>query len=301
MSVLRVDTRRGSAFVRTETWPCATSAPSRFLLIHGNPASLGHWHRIAPRLAAFGDVAALDLPGFGLSPTPSNGAEGLSLESLAEVSVATADALQWKEPFYILGHSHGGGVAQIAAARYPGRIAGIVPMGTLGYPAHTSYRLLALPGATSVVTLAGAVFRSRKADSLTRNLLDFGSRAIFAPESASPDWIAHEQALLAERPEILRNMVALSLGRPSEFLYRSAPDIRCPVLFLHGDKDALTPPAGARSLHERILASGGKSEFVLLPNAGHMLPEFQASEVIERVVAWVRRVSMSLEHELPSA
>jgi pimeloyl-ACP methyl ester carboxylesterase len=38
-----------------------------------------------------------------------------------------------------VGHSHGGGVAQAAAARYPERVAGLVLIGTLGAPVHGSF------------------------------------------------------------------------------------------------------------------------------------------------------------------
>lgn len=54
--------------------------------------------------------------------------------------MAVADALSWTEPFFIVGHSHGGGVAQIAAAKYPETIAGIVLISTLSARQHSSYR-----------------------------------------------------------------------------------------------------------------------------------------------------------------
>src|SRR5262245_22064900 len=91
------------------------------LLLHGNPGSLLDWARLVPLLSGVADVVAIDMPGFGRSARAGAGPEFLSLERLAEDAIAVADALSWREPFYLLGHSHGGGVAQVAAARHPQR------------------------------------------------------------------------------------------------------------------------------------------------------------------------------------
>src|SRR5262249_17516680 len=122
-------------------------ARPKFLLLHGNPGSIADWKQLVPRLSSVADIAAIDMPGFGQSSRGDAAAEALGLEKMAAHAVAVADALSWREPFYLVGHSHGGGVAQVAAAKYPERIAGLVLIGTLGAPAHLSYRLLALPGA----------------------------------------------------------------------------------------------------------------------------------------------------------
>jgi hypothetical protein len=47
---------------------------------------------------------------------------------------------------------------------------------------------------------------------------------------------------------------------------------------------------GARNLHERILSSGGRSEFHLVPDAGHLLIGRQASELAERIHAFLEFV-----------
>jgi pimeloyl-ACP methyl ester carboxylesterase len=57
-------------------------------------------------------------------------------------------------------------------------------------------------------------------------------------------------------PPILQSMVHVTLGQPCEKLSASASDITCPVLFLHGEDDALVPPRCARSIHERLMAAG---------------------------------------------
>lgn len=136
------------------------------MLLHGNPGSLADWRQLWPLILSFADVAAIDLPGFGSSPRPDPSPKCLDLERLADHAVAAADALGWSEPAHFLGHSHGGGVAQIAAARRPDRVAGLVLMGTLGTPAHKSYRLLSLPGAEFVTRLVGRMMASGRSRSM---------------------------------------------------------------------------------------------------------------------------------------
>src|SRR5260221_5050870 len=90
------------------------------LLLHGNPGSLLDWEPVIAALSGAADIAAIDLPGFGKSPRPGANPDCMSLDRLADLAVAAANALSWNEPFVIVGHSHGGGVAQAAAVRYPG-------------------------------------------------------------------------------------------------------------------------------------------------------------------------------------
>ncbi len=96
--------------------------------------------------------------------------------SIADHAVAAADALSWNEPFFIVRHSHGGGVAQAAAVKYPGRVAGIVLIATLGAPAHLSYRLLSAPR-------RGCLLRTRLDDYFARML--FGCQPRGAPRLGS--------------------------------------------------------------------------------------------------------------------
>lgn len=261
----------------------------RCLFLHGNPGSSADWSRVVPLLAGRFDTAAIDLPGFGQSPRPDSSPGCLSLDRLADHAVGAADALAWREPFFLVGHSHGGGVAQVASVRHPERIAGIVLIGTLGAPAQLSYRLLSLPGASAVVGMAGHLFRRPSLHAVSRAVVHNVMRGIFSPEPVPAERADRELSQLAARPEILSSMVDVTRGRPSDQLLRSAAQIRCPTLFLHGERDALVPARFARSIHERIVSSGGRSTFHLVAGAGHMLVEFQAAEVATHIASFMDR------------
>jgi pimeloyl-ACP methyl ester carboxylesterase len=233
------------------------------------------------RLSGAADIVAIDMPGFGKTSRVGPGPDSLSLGRLAECAISVADAVGWRKPFFLVGHSHGGGVAQAAAARYPNRIAGLVLIGTLGAPMHASYRLLSLPGAAALARVAGRAFRSERLRPVTRAILRRAMLDIFWPERVSEQRIERELALLASRPEILENMVHVTRGRPCAQLLDSAANIRCPTLFLHGREDALLPVKCARSIHARILKAGGCSQLQLIPEAGHMLIDYQARELAD--------------------
>ncbi len=260
-----------------------TGHATKCLLLHGNPGSMRDFEPILPQLTEVADLAAVDLPGFGRSPRSSERDEAFTLTRLASVSVALADALGWQQPFFVVGHSHGAGVAQRLAALYPQRVAGLGLLATLGYPAHSGYRLLALPGARTAIALAAALLRQPVPRSLQTGLLRGLMRDMFWPEPVPVARVQRECELLAARPEILLSMVQVAAGDPCQELLASAPAIRCPVTFVHGQQDRLVPPAHAYAIHRAIVDSGGQSRLSELPGAGHMLMEFQSRQVAEQL------------------
>ena len=249
------------------------------LLLHGNPATMLDWEPILPLLPRAWDVAAIDLPGFGRSPRNSSDPESVCLDRLADCSIAVADALSWTEPFFVIGHSHGGGVAQVMAARSPERVAGIVLISTLSARKHGSYRFLELPFAEAVLRLAGYSLRSPALRPLGKSIMHRVMKGIWSPESVPGERFERELALFSSRSEVLVTMVHVAQGRPCEYLARSAPRIRCPVLLVHGERDALVPVDYARGVHELIVNAGGQSELRILPGAGHAVLDYQATEV----------------------
>ncbi len=102
----------------------APGARGRFLLLHGNAAHLDYWKAMAPFLARHGEVVAFDLPGFGRSETPDPCA--LSLDFLASTAVAVARHFGWESGVHVVGHSHGGAVAQTVAATAPSLVSGLI-------------------------------------------------------------------------------------------------------------------------------------------------------------------------------
>lgn len=91
----------------------------------------GSFDTLAPHLAAAGIiVVAVDPPGSGKSdhlPAATmymDSAEARTIIEVADALAASDDA--WAEPFLLLGHSRGGGIAAVSAAGFADRIRGLV-------------------------------------------------------------------------------------------------------------------------------------------------------------------------------
>jgi pyruvate dehydrogenase E2 component (dihydrolipoamide acetyltransferase) len=253
------------------------------LLIHGNPGSMADWAEVIPLLSASTAVAAIDLPGFGLSPRPERD-RALSLQELASNVLAVSDALSWEKPI-LVGHSHGAAVALALAAAYPHRVAAVVLIGSLGSPTHPTYRLLAAPGMMLAMRLLAATFRV----SFLRPMLRFAINRSVAdacfPETAPTEVQQHVFDLFCATPLTLLSMVLMARGNPCQQVLEAAASVSCPVSFLHGQLDGVVPVSHAEAVHRRIVDAGGASRFRTLSTAGHMVPLFQATAVTDAVDA----------------
>lgn len=258
----------------------------RFLLLHGNPGNLDSFVELAPVLSRMGEVAFVDTPGFGKSPALPGGAEAIDLGSLARLFQCLLGEMGW-DRCIVVGHSHGGGVAQTMAARDPSRIEGVVLLGSLGFPAHWSYRLLPLPGMETLAGKAGTLLGVASLRKAARAVVSFFMRPVFHPHGFSSEQLDEAVEMVLSRPDTLRHMVELTKGRPSRMLMDQIDGIAAPTLFIHGKDDLLVAPAFTRSLHEARIRSGRPSRFVLIEGAGHMLPLFQAEEVGRLVDRWI--------------
>jgi pimeloyl-ACP methyl ester carboxylesterase len=284
---IELQTPHGSiiAYPRIES---AMSTRARCLLLHGNPGSLTHFAHLSSLLAQHVNLAALDLPGYGRSPSPSRGPKRLGLEASADAVIDAADALGFHGRVVLIGHSHGGGVAQITAARHGERVSAIVPIASLGAPAHRGYRLLALPGASTVASLFARALRIPALRPPLRRVASLTARRLFKLESMSLAQVEREFATVVARGELLSNMVEAAADDPCGLLLRSAPAIHCPALFLHGDRDTLVPARYARTIHDAIVASGGRSRFRVIEGAGHMLIEQHAKQLATLVMEFIQ-------------
>jgi pimeloyl-ACP methyl ester carboxylesterase len=262
----------------------ASGHAQKCLFIHGNPGSASDWAPVLSHLSNVADVAAFDLPGFGSSRADT---DDLSLNAMAARSLAVGDALGWKAPFFVVGHSHGGGVAQALAVRRPDRVFGLVLLATLGFPSHLGYRLLSLPGAQALMRGVGHLLQSNRWRKLARFVINRFLSDIFSPEPVPASRRARELDYFSNRPDVLVNMQRLTLGSPCRALLASASNIGCRVMFLHGQNDRIVPVACARTIHDRIQSAGGHSRFEVLPGAGHMLIEFQAAEIAASIARFI--------------
>lgn len=229
-------------------------APPRILALHG-------WARrgsdFAPSLGGF-DALAVDLPGFGASPAPS---EPMGAEGYAGLILPILD--EFDEPPVVVGHSFGGRVAVCLAAEHPDRVG---PMLLTGSP---------------LVRLAPA-----RKPSIGYRVLRYLNRSgllgdVWMEQIRSRRGSADYRAASG----VMRDVLVKSINESYESQLRQ---ISSRVLLLWGEEDREVPPMVAETAMRIMRQAGVAAELEILPGVGHLVP-LQAPEAMRRAVEGVLR------------
>ncbi len=234
-------------------WRPAGAAGPAVLLLHGVGGGSQGWGGIGAALAQAGfDALAVDLPGYGLSPT----IRPYDLAGLAAAVQRLIDQLG-RGPAVLVGHSMGGMVAQEIAARAPRCVAGLVLAGTspaFGKPGgdwqrdFVASRCAPLDAGIGMARLAGQLVPTMVAPGLAADRLDAAVALMAAvPETTYRDAVA---ALVA-------------FDRRADL-----PRLALPTLVATGEHDRTAPPLVAQRMTERIAGA----RLAIVPGAGHLLP-----------------------------
>jgi pimeloyl-ACP methyl ester carboxylesterase len=101
-------------------WKSYGGEGTNFVLVHGLGGSIANWDVIGPRLARLGNVTALDLPGFGLSPPGPD----WTLETHAR---AVDEFIRHRgAPAVLIGNSMGALLSEMVAANNPDLVDALV-------------------------------------------------------------------------------------------------------------------------------------------------------------------------------
>lgn len=116
------------------------------LLVHGFLVSHREWRPLLPDLSKHFRCIAVDLPGFGQSDRPNPDVYDYRRETYVDTLVALLDDLGIDD-FHVAGHSMGGGIALMLAARHAHRVTRLSllsPM-CLPFPLTLSGKLALIP------------------------------------------------------------------------------------------------------------------------------------------------------------
>jgi len=233
------------------------------VLLHGYAESLLAWRAVASALVTDFRVAAIDLPGHGLSDKP---ATGYGIEVVGEV-VARAITALTDTPVVLVGHSMGGAVALWVAARRPALVARLVLIDAAGLPGPVLSGL-ASRSARTVAPLFGAGAAVR-APHDPRWLKENAPESSYQP-SADP---AYYEALEA----ILREFEFAGLDS-------LLPHVEQPTLVIWGAHDPLTPIENAEHFDSII----PHSRLVVIGDALHRPHTTNPSEVVRLLRRFAR-------------
>jgi pimeloyl-ACP methyl ester carboxylesterase len=231
------------------------------VLVHGLGGQWQNWLENIPRLALDRRVIAMDLPGFGLTPEPSDG-EALTIPRYARYVNALCDKLRLRE-VELVGNSMGGYIAAEVAIQFPERVkrlvlvsaAGISSAETLEAPILTFGRV-----ATAIATNTASRFRMLAARPVTRHF----SLALVAryPRLLKPDLVYEGFMKGAGKPGFDG---ALRACLDYDFRER-LPEVKVPTLIVWGEKDSIIPVRDADEF-ERLIDDSRK---VVMKDTGHI-------------------------------
>ena len=260
---LRVDNRQ--VFAATGGRPFDPSLPA-VVFVHG--AGMDHtvWALQTRWFAWHGHaVLAVDLPGHGQSEGPPLDAIPAMAGWLLEL-VAAAGCGQAA----LAGHSMGAMAALAAAARG----SAITALALAGIGAR-------MPVHPELLTAA------RDGDPRAWDLIvswGYGTPSHFGASRTPGLWLqGGGRSLLARGPDRV-----LGTDLAACDAYRSAADdaaaAACPVTFIVGEQDRMTPPAAAAELAGRI----ADSRTAVIPGAGHMMMAERPDETLDALIAALR-------------
>jgi 3-oxoadipate enol-lactonase len=253
-------------------WEDHGSGPP-LLLIMGLSFTLEMWHRVTPEFAKDYRVILFDNRGVGRSDVPPG---RYSIGTMAEDALAVLEAAGVSEPALLLGASMGGMIAQELTLRHPERVQALVLGCTACGPLHRAAwpQLEWSPGLWHWVSSRG--------EPRERALV----RLLYA-DTTPLDRIEEDICIRVACQPPVRAVLRQLAGILSWSSYSRLPQVKVPTLVVHGDQDHVLPPSNGRMVASRI----ENSEFVLLPQAGHIITTDQPElslRVVKRFLETVR-------------
>ena len=253
---MHLTVNNASIYCYTGGKPFEATKPT-IVMVHGVLNDHSVWILQSRYLAHHGwNVLALDLPGH----CRSGGAPATSVEQAADWVLALLDAAGVQRAV-LMGHSLGSLIALEAAARAPERVSQLVLVGT------------AFPMPVAPALLQASLEAPQKA----LDMVNVFSRSTLAPPPSAlgpGTWVygasmALGRHVLASNPQV--NLFHTGFKACDSYRNGEAAMqlVRCPVLFVLGESDQMTPPKAAKGL----IAKAHKSQVVMLPGGHHQMTE----------------------------
>ncbi len=250
----------------------ASSRPP-LVLLHGIADAHVSWRTIAPALARDRLVRMLDLPGCGLSDRPD---ASYRLEWEAEMVARWLERLGLTQ-VDVVGHSYGGGVAQMLLLACPTRVRriGLIASGGLGRDLGFWLKFASFPVA---VERGGQPFMA------------FGTRRALGSPREEDQADIRELAAMNARPGTARafsRMVrdVIDWRGQTRLFSQRVHEVQTfpPVAVFWGERDTIIPVAHGRAFADSMPGAVFRS----FPDGGHYVHRDCAEAVAEAVLAFL--------------
>jgi len=257
------------------------------VLIHGFGASIGHWRKNIPVLAAAGyQVFAIDLLGFGSSDKPPLNYTMEVWEELVK-DFWTAH-IQQRAVF--VGNSIGGLLSLMVIANHPEIAAGGVLINCAGGLSHRPHELnpplrLVMGAFNRLLRskITGKVLfnRVRQKGQIRRSLMQ-----VYRDRTAVTDELVdllYQPSCDAGAQQVFVSILTAPPGpTPAQLL----PKVKCPLLVIWGEADPWTPINGAK-IYQDLSATGQPVQVKPIANAGHCPHDEAPDKVNPLIIDWL--------------
>jgi abhydrolase domain-containing protein 6 len=254
----------------------APAGAPTLVMLHGFTGSKENWYPLVERLRGRYRVLIPDLPGWGASERKQGADYGYVAQSMRVAEFIKA--LSPGEPVVLLGHSMGGGIAALVAARHPELVTRIGLFDAAGVRFNdNSFGSDVLAGSNPF-----AVSDARTLRRYIDTVFHRQAAKPWIPWPASRGFIARRRSDAAFEQSVLDH-----IGRgPERFMPgEEAANIRQPALLLWGREDAVIDPS-ALDLYAAKMPQARK---VLVDDAGHMSLVEQPAAVANAVIALIEQ------------
>jgi pimeloyl-ACP methyl ester carboxylesterase len=244
------------------------------LLIMGFGAPGIAWMPVLPMLAGFKCIY-FDNRGTGNSDKSGP----YTISQMAD-DAANLLAAQGIESAMVYGVSMGGMIAQELALRHPGRVSKMV-LGctTTGGPE-------AIPPEEE--TIAALLTAMKLMASDPEQAVDILLPVVHPPDFVTAHPEIKQMALMgaAMIPPAPAEVIDQTLQGIAQFnSYDRLPEVKCPVMIVHGQRDILLKPENAQVLKSRL----PHAELFMIPNAGHNFFAEDPMGVHQRIIEFLQR------------
>ncbi len=259
----------GDSYCYTGGKPFDPALPT-VVMVHGAQNDHSVWALQSRYLAHHGfGVLAVDLPGHGRS----RGAALRSVEAMAAWLLSVLDAAGVGNAA-LVGHSMGSLIALEAAHRAPQRIT-----------------RLALLGATYPMKVSDALLNAaREAEGDAIDMVNIWSHSSYAQKPSCPGpgfYVSGMSKRLMERISAQGEALLFHTDFTACNSYANgdaaAASVRCPVQFIFGSMDMMTPPRSTKALLAAL--PGARTVTV---DAGHQMMAEQPDAVLDALLAFLR-------------
>ncbi|MEP6618718.1 MAG: alpha/beta hydrolase [bacterium] len=240
------------------------------VFLHGFPTSGHLWSDVVAQMPQGHRLVVLDLLGFGRSDPP--GHRALTLRAHAERVIGLMDALCIKSAC-IAGHHVGGGVAQMLAVHWPGRVSRLALIDSVAFTNWPTRDVRIVRALLPIVRRLPTkwlmpVLRAE----LERGYVD-PARAVH-----SIDKYQRPFASDIARSVFLQHVAALD-AKETQSLAPRLEEITAPTSVIWGEHDPFLPP----SLGRRLARSIRGATFEIVREARHFTPEDAPRQVAQLI------------------